>query len=117
MTLEEMNKLYLKLAEQYGSTYVDEITELYDWMDINHIFSSPCYCISYVTAAFSSLDILTLGAEDKHEAIETYMEITTLPAYIPYCSAMEYVGLQDIFEKGTVGEIMQETAEMLDIYN
>ena len=41
------------------------------------------------------------------------MELTTLPTYAPYCAAVEYVGLRDIFEKGTVKEIIKETVEIL----
>lgn len=116
MSLESMNKLYLNLSEKYGTNYVSEITELYNWVEIPHIFSSPCYYIGYLTSAFSSLDILALSEENRHEAVEKYMELTTLPTYAPYCSAIEYVGLRDIFEKGVPGEIINETAERIGIY-
>ena len=42
------------------------------------------------------------------------MELTTLPTYVPYCAAVEYVGLRDIFEKGTAKEIIQETVNILE---
>ncbi|MDO4463167.1 MAG: DUF6044 family protein [Bacillota bacterium] len=113
MTLEDMNKLYLNLSEKYGSYYADEITELYTWMEISHIFESPCYYVSYMTSAFSSLDLLSMAQENRHEAVETYMELTTLPSNMPYCSAVEWVGLRDIFEKGVPKKIAQETADIL----
>lgn len=115
MSLEDLNKLYLNLSEQYGIYYVDGIDALYNWSDISHVFSSPCYYISYMTSAFSSLDILILSEEDRHKAVETYMELTTLPTYAPYCSAVEYVGLRDIFEKGVPEEIAEEVIEILGI--
>lgn len=115
MSLEDLNKLYLNLSEQYGIYYVDGIDALYTWSDTSHVFSSPCYYFSYMTSAFSSLDLLTLSEEDRHKAVETYMELTTLPTYAPYCSAVEYVGLRDVFEKGVPEEIIEETVEILGI--
>ena len=113
MTLEDMNKLYYNLSAKYGLYYHEKISEVYSWVDIQHIFNSPCYYIGYATSAFSSLDLLTISEENRHEAVEKYMELTTLPTYAPYCAAVEYVGLRDIFEKGTVKEIIKETVEIL----
>ncbi len=114
MTLADMNKLYYNLAAKYGIYYDENISEVYSWVDISHIFSAPCYYIGYSTSAFSSLDLLTLSEENRHEAVEKYMELTTLPSYVPYCAAVEYVGLRDIFEKGTAKEIIQETVNILE---
>lgn len=114
MTLEEINRLYLRLSRKYGIYYDSKIEELYSWVDISHIFTSPCYYIGYSTSAFTSLDLLTLSEENRHEAVEKYMELTTLPSYAPYCSAVEYVGLRDIFEEGVPGEIMEETVQILE---
>lgn len=113
MTLEDLNKLYLNLSEKYGIYYDRRMRELYSWVDISHIFNSPCYYIGYSTSALTSLDLLTLSEADRHEAVEKYMELTTLPTYAPYCSAVEYAGLRDIFENGVPEAIMQETVEIL----
>ena len=115
MSLQELNELYLKLSKRYGMYYTSEIKELYNWCDVPHLFTSPCYYISYLTSAFSSLDLLTMAEEDRYGAVETYMTLTTIPGYIPYCSAVEYAGLRDIFEKGVASEIMKETAEILEV--
>lgn len=116
MTLEEMNKLYLELSEEYGIVYNKFVTEGYFWVDIPHLFSSPCYYISYLTSAYSSLDILTIADDDREEAIEKYLELTALPSYMGYSSAVEYVGLRDIFEEGIPKEIMEEAAEILEVH-
>lgn len=115
MTLEDLNKLYLQLSRRYGIQYDSQVKELYTWSEVPHIFTSPCYYFSYLTSAFSSLDILTMAEEDRHEAIETYMTLTTIPGYIPYCSAVEYAGLRDIFDKGVAQNIMEETASILNV--
>ena len=44
------------------------------------------------------------------------MELTTLPSYMPYCAAVEYVGLRDIFETGVPEEIIEETVDILIKY-
>ncbi len=113
MSLEELNKLYLSLSESYGIYYNRNIRELYTWVDVPHVFSSPCYYIGYATSAFSALDILTLSRENRQEAIEKYMELTTLPTYAAYCDAIEYVELRNIFEKGVPAEIVKEATELL----
>ena len=113
MTLEDMNKLYYNLSAKYGTYYVDGIDTIYTWTETGHLFESPCYYVSYLTSALSSLDLFTMADEDRHEAVETYMELTTLPSYMPYCSAVEWVGLRDIFEKGVPEDIIQETAQIL----
>lgn len=115
MTLEQLNRLYLSLSAKYGVRYNSLITELYTWCDISHIFTSPCYYISYLTSAFSGLDILTMAEEDRDEAVETYMTLTAIPGYVPYCAAVEYAGLRDIFEVGVAEDIIEETAEILGI--
>ena len=113
MSLEDMNKLYLELSKNYGMEYHKLVTELYTWVDIPHIFNSPCYYIGYSTSAFSALDILTLSQKNREDAVEKYMDLTTLPTYAPYCEAVEYVGLRDIFEEGVPGEIVAEAVELL----
>lgn len=113
MSLEDLNKLYLTLSNKYGIYYNDRMTEIYTWAEVPHIFNSPCYYIGYATSAFTALDILTLSEKDRHEAVEKYMELTTLPTYAAYCDAIEYVELRDIFEKGVPVEIIKETAEVL----
>lgn len=114
MTLDDMNKLYFNLAAKYGIYYTNKDSEVYSWVDISHIFEVPCYYIGYCTAAFTSLDLLTLAEDNRHEAVEKYMELTTLSTYAPYCAAVEYADLRDIFEKGTAKEIMQETVDILE---
>lgn len=115
MSLEDLNKLYLNLSKKYGIRYVDGIDELYIWEDVSHVFESPCYYISYMTSAFSSLDILAMSEKDRHEAVETYMELTTLPVGVPYCEAVRYVGMRDIFEEGVPEEIVEEAVKLLEI--
>ena len=114
MTLDDMNKLYFNLAAKYGIYYTNKDSEVYSWVDISHIFEVPCYYIGYCTSAFTGLDLLTLSEDNYHEAVEKYMELTTLSTYAPYCAAVEYAGLRDVFEKGTAKEIMQETVDILE---
>lgn len=115
MSLEELNQLYYSLSSRYGTTYVDGVDVIYSWCEISHLFETPCYYVSYLTSALSSLDLFTIAETDRHEAVETYMELTALPSYMPYCSAIEWVGLRDIFETGTARDIIEETAKILGV--
>lgn len=113
MSLEEMNQQYLALAKKYGHTYAPQVKELYTWCEIPHLYASPCYYVSYLTAAFSSLDLFTMAQENRHDAVEAYMALTAMPGYIPYCEAVWDAGLRDIFQDGVPKEIVKETAQIL----
>ncbi len=112
-TVEELSKEYLKIQERYGYSYMHGIDALYNWVEIPHIFNSPCYYVAYMTSALTSLEIYTLSYEDWDTAVEKYMEITAYPSRVPYSSVIEDVGLSDIFKKGTTRDILKKTYQIL----
>lgn len=117
MTLEEIDRLYLDISEKYGFYYDGMAKDRYVWFDISHIYNAPCYYVSYLTSAFSSLDLLTVSEENWREASEIYMNLTELSSDVAYCDAVEQVGLRDIFENGVPEEIIRETADIIQVYN
>lgn len=56
MPLDEMNRLFASIAEDYGGLYFDYDGEnCYGWDMVPHIYHSPLYYISYGTSAFPAL--------------------------------------------------------------
>ena len=113
MTLDKLNRLYLKLSNSYGFFYNEAITKLYTWVDIVHLYVQPCYFVSYMTSSFTSLDLFTLTMTNRHEAIEKYMEITTFSSGAPYCAVVKFVGMRDIFQKGVSAQIISDVVDIL----
>lgn len=111
MSLEEINRLYQQVAEQYGYQYDEE--ECYDWVEISHNFQNPLYYISYATSALSSLDIWLLSMEDRDEAVDIYLDLVALSLSLPYRQTIEEVGLRDIFRQETIPEMAEELEQCL----
>lgn len=116
LTLEELDELYRDLSEKYGFYGDAQDLRANIWTEIPHIYSSPCYYISYLTSAFSSLDLLMKAENDWDGAVKTYLEIIEQPSYIPYCTVAAHAGLRDIFEDGVPKAIIEETADLLQVY-
>lgn len=112
-TTEELSNKLLKINNDYGRYYEDSVNGVYDWLDVSHLYSSPLYYISYVTSGLSALEIYELSYEDYDLATEKYMEISTLKSFWKYKEACEYVGLSNVFEKGTVKDIIRNVDGIL----
>ena len=107
-TVEELGKAYLKISESYGVYYIDGVEVLHEWTDVGHIFNTPGYYLAYGTSALGALQIYAIAADDYDLAVEKYMSASALKSYYPYRFAMEYVGLDDIFKKGVVKDILKK---------
>ncbi|MCM1045309.1 MAG: hypothetical protein NC417_07350 [Candidatus Gastranaerophilales bacterium] len=114
MSLEEINRLYKNLSEQYGYYYAKGVEESYYWIEVSHNFQNPLYYISYATSALSSLDLWLISLEDRDEAVDIYMDLAALSLTLPYRETIEEVGLHDIFQPETIPEIAEELENCLD---
>ncbi|MCQ2080812.1 MAG: DUF6044 family protein [Lachnospiraceae bacterium] len=112
-TVDELSKVYLEINGKYGRRYVEQITRIYDWMNIPHIYQSPCYYISYSTSALAALETYAEAGEDFDKAVEKYMEMTALPPTWGFKNVLHFVGIDDIFEEGNVSRIYKNTYKEL----
>lgn len=103
MPAEEVNKLFLTIADSYGGGY-----EAADWMETTHLFQSPFYYISYGTSALSALDIWLTSLTDREAGIDAYMTVSALPASVPYRQALERAGVRDIFAGDNLARLIRE---------
>jgi len=105
MTLEEINRLFREISEEYGYFYEDGQEESYFWVEIPHTFQNPMYYISYATSALSALDLWLLSLEDRDRAVETYLELAVMGMSHPYRESVASAGLRDIFRAGVMREL------------
>ena len=114
MSVEELNRLFLRLSEEYGYQYDRGVEEDPSWVEIPHNFQTPFYYISYATSALSALDLWGRYLEWPREAKEIYLDLTALSLSLPYREAVAEVGLRDIFDSGTVPALAEELESYLD---
>ena len=117
MSLEEINRLYKELSEEYGYQYDEDEEESYYWIQVSHNFQSPFYYISYATSALSSLDLWLISLEDREQAVDIYLDLAALSLSLPYRETIEEVGLRDIFQPETIPEMTKELGDYLGISN
>lgn len=102
MTLEEVNRLFKDISEEYGCFYEEDEEESYFWVEISHNFQSPMYYISYATSALSALDLWLISLEDRDKAVDIYLDLAAMGMSRPYRETIETVGLRDIFQEKTM---------------
>lgn len=104
MSLDEMNALYRKLAEEYGleDVYGYQGTE---WVLITHTFQTPLYYISYATSMVPALELYELSISDETAAKNTYFNILMRDPYSKLKETLEENGLSSIFSNATIKQI------------
>ena len=102
MTLEEVNRLFKDISEEYGYFYEEDEEESCFWVEIPHNFQSPMYYISYATSALSALDLWLISLEDRDKAVDIYLDLAAMGMSRPYRETVEAVGLRDIFREKTM---------------
>lgn len=104
VTLEQLRKEYVKLAESYlpGANSED------DWM-FWHIYHAPFYYISYSLSAMASLSLLPGMRSDWRGTVDKYLHLTACgEESYPFRETLKVSGLPDVFEEETVQKIASE---------
>lgn len=114
MTVEDLDRLFKALSEDYGYSYASGVESDPTWVENAHNFQNPLYFISYATSALSALDLWFLYLDRPREARETYLELSALSLSLPYMAAVEKVGLRDIFAPETVPALAETLEAYLD---
>ena len=93
MTLDEINKLYQDLSEEYGQP---TSSSDYWWMYVSHNFESPMYYLSYACSAYVALQIWVLTQVDFDSAVDLWESFVEAGAYeYTYMELMEKLGRSD----------------------
>lgn len=82
VTLEQINREYRRLCGEYGLVEADDPREmLYDWAQVPHTFTSPCYYISYAVSAAGAFAFWLDAQEGTYfDALDDYLAFVALPA-------------------------------------
>ncbi len=108
LTVEELDRLFKELSEEYGYSYEPGVESDPSWVENTHNFQSPLYFISYATSALSALDLWFLYLENPREARDVYLELSALSLSLPYRAAVEEVELRDVFDPETIPALAEE---------
>ena len=101
MTLDQVNKLYQRLCEEYGDEYTGPTD--YFWVLIPHTFQSPMYYFSYAVSAVSALEIFDMSQKDRDSAVTAWRTlIEKFDASASYEDMMTAAGLKPFTDTESV---------------
>ncbi|MGX8699172.1 MAG: S-layer homology domain-containing protein, partial [bacterium] len=108
LTLQELGIGYATILRQYG--LADAALQYSEnWMGIQHVFTNPCYYISYAVSAAGAFRFWLEGREDYFAAVDDYLRFTALPLRYDFEEAFEAVNLTSPL----TGEYIELLAEEL----
>ena len=95
VSLEQINRKYRQLCGEYGLVDADDPRgELYDWVQISHNFTSPCYYISYAVSAAGAFDFwLSAQKGDYFDAVDSYLRFAALPGGVSFQESFAALGM------------------------
>lgn len=101
-TVTEYNQLFAKVQDDFGvemypSFETENGKECFDWVNIEHIFHTPGYYLSYSTSAFAALDIWMYAQQDWQGGVDLYMQAVEDYVDIPYQEFLQYLELDSPF--------------------
>ena len=111
LTVEDLGRKYKEICEKYGYSNNDE--EVYNWINISHLFVSPCYYISYATSALGALELYAEAQIDRDSAVRKYMQMSSMRQLWGYRETINFVGMDDVFERGVPRKIFQTVYKRL----
>ncbi|MGM9937072.1 MAG: S-layer homology domain-containing protein, partial [Candidatus Ornithomonoglobus sp.] len=119
ITTDECNALASELIKKYYDLEYSAEAAQKSWTTVPHNFTAPMYYISYAVSAASALEIFGISGDDYDRAVDTYMRLSALGAYVPYKEAVEECGLRSVFDEGVIKETADNIIEScgLDYYD
>ena len=116
MTLAEMNKLYGRLADEYGLTTLFPYVGT-EWVSIPHTFQSPLYYFSYTASMLVALELWEMAQKNQSKAEDAYLEILHRPADSMLRSLTTSVGLSDPIDPDTVRSLSKSVSKWMERFN
>lgn len=109
VTLEQINRKYRQLCGEYGMVSGDDPREaLYDWVQVSHTFTSPCYYISYAVSAAGAFDFwLNARKGDYFGAVDDYLRFTSLPGSTSFQESFSALKMDDPLSPEYLSELAQ----------
>ncbi len=116
MSLDEMNRLFRRIAGEYGDLYFDYDGEAcYEWDTVPHIYHSPLYYISYGTSAFPALRLWIESESDWEGTLDRYMTLSAMGSSESYRKVLRDSGIEDIFQENALSDLDRQVRERLEL--
>lgn len=116
MTLEDLNRLFWNLANDYNIWYFDfDGNACYDWDEVPHLFHSPLYYTSYCTSAFPALKLWLDIPDNWDGAVGQYMSLSAMGTQLPYREALKECGMGDIFGENALADLDSQVRERMGL--
>lgn len=116
LTVENINALFLEVAEEYGLTdmYYPEYLN-YIWIQIFHLFEYPFYVISYCISDSAAFNIYMEELSDSGSGLDIYMDIVTDSASDDFLAIIKQHDLPSPLSAKTIKNIAKTIEDELGI--
>ncbi|HPE95921.1 MAG TPA: hypothetical protein PLT66_07645, partial [Bacillota bacterium] len=109
----KLNELMATLYNEYGLTdSSQEVTELYSWVDVVHLYLYPFYYISYAASTVTSLDLWLQSLDNYNSAVRKYESIINETGENSFTQIMETLDVLTIFDE----DAMKSLTERIKAY-
>ena len=117
VTLEQINRKYRQLAEEYGLIPADDPREqMYGWVGIHHTFTNPCYYISYAVSAAGAFSFwLEMQDEDYFDVVDRYLTFTALSPEMGFQESFAMMGMDDPLSPEYMAELAGALREAMNV--
>lgn len=116
VTLQMINEKYRELAAEYGIVPEDDPrTEMYGWVEIPHLTTSPMYYISYATSAAGAFDFWLEAQEDFEGAVDHYLQFVSQSVYSPFLEQFKEAGMENPLSPDYIKELSETLYAQLDV--
>ncbi len=117
-TPEERKAAWRKLEAEFrphlhfeGIPYLEEGTR---WQYQMHIYETPFYYIDYCLAQTAALQFLLASQKDYDGAFARYVRFLSQGGEKVFTDLLEEAGLRSPFQEGALGQLAQETEQLLE---
>lgn len=112
MTVQELHELEQTLYAAYGleGLFSDEPY----WVSIPHLFSDPCYYISYAVSALPALDVWLRSLDDYDAAVDAYLNVSAARTDAWFFDVVYDNGLCDVTDRGDVARLAEDLTRQMD---
>jgi len=84
------------------------------WFRQGHIFTDPFYYIDYTLAQVCAFQYWVKYRDNKKEALESYIKLCKMGGSKSFLELVEFSGLKNPFNEGTISEIAKPIKEWLE---
>jgi len=100
-TVQELNELYTKLADEYGIR-----AEGREWCEVPHNYEMPFYYLSYGVSAVAAFEVWEESLSQE-TGMQTYLDLIQVGRSNSFLEALKKVGLSNPLDKETLEKVMK----------